>query len=59
MLFWKMSKKLMMIYFQYPRTNQVLEEILTCQSINMDINGMIQTIGGHQDVNEMQRNIMG
>ena len=59
MIFWLMAMKLMMIDFQLPITNPALQGILTDQYINRDGNGVAYTIGGQQDVDEMQRNLMG
>ena len=54
-----MAMKLMMIDFHIPRTNQELQAKITNWYINRDGNGMANTIGGHQDVNKMQQNLMG
>ena len=49
----------MVIDFQHPRTHQVIQAKLTNQYINGDGNGIAYTIGGHQAVDKMQRNLMG
>ena len=54
MIFWMMAMKLMMVYFQLPRTNPALQGILTAHYIKRDGNGVAYTIGGQQDVDEMQ-----
>ena len=43
-----MTTKLMMIDFQNPITNQLLEVILTVKSINMYEIGMVYTMRGQQ-----------
>ena len=48
----------MIIEFQIPRTNPSLHDILTNQYINRYVNEVAYTIGGHQDFNEIQKNLM-
>ena len=47
------------IDFQLPRTHQEIQEKLTNRYIKRDVTGMAYIIGGHQAVDEMQRNLMG
>ena len=54
-----MATKLTIIEFRHPRTNQALEAILTGQYVKMGGNGMLYTILGYQDVNNMQQDLMG
>ena len=54
-----MATKSMMIQFQIPITNPYPQAILTEQYIKRDVNGVAYTIGGHQAVDEMQKNLMG
>ena len=54
-----MAKKSMMIDFQHPRIDQVLEVILTGSYIKMGGSGMLYTIGGHKSVDKMQKKLMG
>ena len=54
-----MAMELMIIYFQLLITNTSLEVILINQYIKRDGNGVVYTIGGQKDVNEMQQTLMG
>ena len=59
MIFWKIAAKSMMIDFQIQITHQVIQAKISNWYIKRDGNGMIYTIGGNQDVEKMQQNLMG
>ena len=54
-----MDKKLIMIDFYILRTNQAIQEKMTNRYINRDGCVIVWTIGGQQDIDKMQKNLLG